>query len=79
MTLACGGVALCAGLAWGAEGPVAEIERTLRGRPEAALPALALALPGLRGAAWWEAMGVRGWCPAACSAASTTRPRWTAW
>ena len=60
MALAAVGVTLCAGAAWGAEGPVAQIERTLRGRPEAALPALALALPGLRGAARVEALVVRG-------------------
>ena len=47
-------------LAVAAEGAVAEIERSLRGRPEEALRALAQALPGLRGTEHVHALLLRG-------------------
>ena len=52
--------AVVASTAWAAAGPLAEIERNLRGKPEAAVSALSQALPGLRGADRVEALVVQG-------------------
>jgi len=52
--------AVVASSAWASAGPLAEIERTLRGKPEVAVLALTQALPGLRGAERVEALVVQG-------------------